>query len=249
VFVHGFTGHPVKTWLYTGGGLAPKSTTSEARRYSFRPILSRAPKAKKSPVGDSSIGNLYWPKELLCATLPNARILTYGYDTNLEYPLGTPRSQKSIHEFAKDFLLELEAERRNDTSRRILFIAHSLGGIIVKEMLRQSYSHLNFHIELRRNIATCTSGIIFFGTPHAGTDPTGWRRTIVESIARVAGISWNNAVAGSLLPSSERLIELRNEFRRIAQAESWMIHSFQEGHGSPELKGKKVGVTVPDTIP
>jgi hypothetical protein len=214
----------------------------------MRTIFSRAPKAKKSSVGNASIGNVYWPKELLCATLPNARILTYGYDTNLEYSLGTPRSQKSIHDFAKDCLLELEAERRNDPRRRILFIAHSLGGIIVKELLRQSYSHLNFHVELR-NIATCTSGVIFFGTPHAGADPTGWRRTIVESIARVAGVSWNKAVVDGLLPSSERLTELRNEFGQMAHAESWMIHSFQEDHGISKLGGEKVGATISDTIP
>ena len=139
-------------------------------------------------------------------------------------------------------MLELEAVRRSHTDRPLLFIAHSLGGIVVKEMLRQSYGHVNHQTRLR-TISDSTRGIIFFGTPHGGADPKGLLKTIAENLGKVFGFEVHEQVLETLLPSSERLRQLGDEFRPMAREQRWSIHCFQEDHGIIALNRRKVGIT------
>ncbi|ETI19600.1 hypothetical protein G647_09434 [Cladophialophora carrionii CBS 160.54] len=184
-------------------------------------------------------GDANSPRDLLPQSLPHARVLTYGYDASLGHRLGPSHSQKTVYDFAKDFLLELEAVRRCQPKRPLVSIAHSLGGIVVKEMLRQSYGYLDHQPELRA-LSESTSGIIFFGTPHGGADPRSLLKTIAENVAWAIGVTFNKQVVETLLPSSERLRQLRDEFGPMARARGWIVHCFQEDHGITALNGRKV---------
>ena len=126
-----------------------------------------------------------------------------------------------------DFLVQLGAERHCEPSRPLLFVAHSLGGIFVKEALRRSESDRSHHV-LLRDIFHSTIEIVFFGTPHGGADPLGLPHRILKGLAKVVGFEVNESIINSLLPSSERLRELRDEFHPVAQKRNWDIHSFQE---------------------
>ena len=125
---------------------------------------------------------MYWPKHLVPNVLPSARVLVYGYDTNVRHSLGLPVSQNTVYDIASDFLGCLEAERRSDPSRPIVFITHSLGGIVVKEMLRRSHGFERYDNNLRQahQIYKSTTAIIFFGTPHGGADPRRLREHVAE---------------------------------------------------------------------
>jgi hypothetical protein len=186
---------------------------------------------------------IYWPRDLLPTTITDARILTYGYDTNIKHFIGPPISRNTVYSIAGDFLVSLEAERRLEPLRPILFIAHSLGGIVVKELLRRA-SRNQEHF---RNIFNSTIGIMFFGTPHGGADPLGFSQSIIENLAKAVGFRVNKQIVDSLLPSSERLMELRDEFGPMAQEEKWMIYSFQEQLGVSALNGNKVRETRPSS--
>ena len=48
-------------------------------------------------------------------------------------------------------------------SKPIIWLAHSLGGLIVKEVLHFASEH-----RLRQDLLTSTKGVVFFGTPHNG---------------------------------------------------------------------------------
>jgi pimeloyl-ACP methyl ester carboxylesterase len=48
-------------------------------------------------------------------------------------------------------------------SKPIIWLAHSLGGLIVKEIL-----HFAFKQQQRQDLFTSTKGVVFFGTPHNG---------------------------------------------------------------------------------
>lgn len=122
---------------------------------------------------DNSNSAVYWPRDLLPVDIPCARVLTYGYDTNLRHCLGPPASSNTVYDIAWDCLVALEAERRTDPSRPVLFIAHSLGGIVVKEILRRSSGCYSSQPHLC-GIFDSTIGLIFFGTPHGGADPRGF---------------------------------------------------------------------------
>jgi hypothetical protein len=73
----------------------------------------------------------FWPRDLLNRDFPNVRLLIYGYDSNLT-KLHKPINQAGIWDHADNFLLELERERQDAPKRPIIFLAHSLGGIILK---------------------------------------------------------------------------------------------------------------------
>ncbi|KAL7621867.1 hypothetical protein AAE478_007367 [Parahypoxylon ruwenzoriense] len=235
VFVHGFTGHPERTWTHKNGDA--KNNSHDENNDPVEP----PPKIPKlNPFSRShQAPKIYWPRDLLPSTIPRARVLTYGYDTHIRPPLGPPVSQNTVYDIACDFLVALEAERRVQPSRPILFIAHSLGGIIVKEMLRRS-SRCRLGQAHLHGIFESTSGIIFFGTPHAGADPRSVLHRIAERAIKAAGFSVNEQIVSTLLPSAERLKELRDEFGPTAQEQNWAIHSFQEQIGVRLLNNHKV---------
>jgi hypothetical protein len=81
---------------------------------------------------------------------------------------------------------------------------------------------------------------MFFGTPHSGADPLGFSKGIIEKIGKAVGFRVNKQIVDTLLPSSERLRELRDEFGPIAEDENWIIHSFQEQLGIRALSDNKV---------
>lgn len=146
-----------------------------------------------------------------------------------------------MYDIAWDFLAALEAERRANPARPILFIAHSLGGIVVKEMLRRADGCQVRHPHLY-SVLNSTTGVVFFGTPHGGADPRGFLQHVGEKLIRALGISVNEQIVNTLLPSSERLKELRDEFGPMASERNWMVHSFQEGLGISFLNGRKVAM-------
>ncbi|KAG9056275.1 hypothetical protein FS842_011164 [Serendipita sp. 407] len=71
-----------------------------------------------------------WLKDFLPNDLPNARILSYGYDADTRSFIQT--SSKTISHHAEDFVERLSQLRRMHPRRPIIFLAHSLGGIILK---------------------------------------------------------------------------------------------------------------------
>lgn len=243
MFVHGFTGHPERTWAHSKGNAEYSHQCSETDEFPGRPAkrpkLSRLLTSRND--GAVSQARIYWPRDLLPETVPTARILTYGYDTHLSHVLGPPRNKSAVYEVAWDFLVELEAKRQPEPSRPLIFIAHSLGGIFVKVALRRSAScqphssRPQFH-----SIFTSTIGIIFFGTPHDGADPRGLLERIAERCIRAAGFTVNKNVINTLLPSSEHLRELSDEFGHIIRGQNWTVHSFQEAVGVQRLRGQKV---------
>ncbi|KAJ5894279.1 hypothetical protein N7495_005970 [Penicillium taxi] len=104
-----------------------------------------------------------WLRDFLPKDLPNIRVLLYGYDTTLSGSL----SKQSIEDLGGALLELITAFRANDgTSKRpIVFIGHSLGGLLIKELL----------IRARRRKSTANSdlsqacfGLLFFGVPNLG---------------------------------------------------------------------------------
>lgn len=120
-----------------------------------------------------------WPKAFLPAQLSTARILTYGYDIYL--PRGSAAQNDRLIDHAQNLMSELtvERERTDSLSRHIIFVAHSLGGLLCKEAIRRSRNHPDAHL---RNIFECVKGIIFMGTPHEGSWTTKWGNVLAKDV-------------------------------------------------------------------
>ncbi|EEU47036.1 uncharacterized protein NECHADRAFT_78055 [Fusarium vanettenii 77-13-4] len=100
--------------------------------------------------------DLPWPEELLARDIRNCKILKYDYNISNINGLG-----KDLARLAADLLNELVNWRRDNKSERpIIFVAHSLGGLLVKRLLPESQSR-----SAPYNIGALTRGVIFLGTP------------------------------------------------------------------------------------
>ncbi|KAI5920506.1 hypothetical protein F4810DRAFT_416062 [Camillea tinctor] len=235
VFIHGFTGHPERTWSQKNGRVIGQEQDEEppAKIRKINPF-------SRSHENRSNLRtSVYWPRDLLPDTLPNARVLTYGYDTRIKHAFGPLPNTNTVYDIGWDLLVALEGERRGSCARPIIFIVHSLGGIIVKEMLRRSDGCKSGQIHLH-DICNSTRAVVFFGTPHSGADPRGLLLKALEKVVKAVGFSVNQQLVDTLLPSSERLRELRDHFAPMAREHNWIVHSFQENIGLKALNGDKV---------
>lgn len=75
----------------------------------------------------------YWPSKSLPEDIPKSRIMAFGYSTS-----NSPfhKSTAIISDIAKQLLSHLINKRKSEAQRRrpIIFVAHSLGGIVIKEV-------------------------------------------------------------------------------------------------------------------
>lgn len=106
-----------------------------------------------------------WLEDLLAQDIPNARIMTYGYisdGVNYRYLV-----RNVLYGRALDLVKELGNQRiRDGTSRRpLFFIAHSLGGWIVKRALIISSEAIDAEL---KDIELATCGVAFLGTLSPG---------------------------------------------------------------------------------
>lgn len=114
-----------------------------------------------------------WPKTLLPPNLPRARILTYGYDAYIVRKSVASSNRLTHH--ATNLLNDLTTNRASCSalSRPLIFVAHSLGGLVCKEALLLSRHNPESHL---RGIFDCTNAIVFMGTPHKGSWMAGWAK-------------------------------------------------------------------------
>ncbi|KAJ5170921.1 Cytochrome P450 [Penicillium coprophilum] len=112
-----------------------------------------------------------WLSDLLPNYIKNARVLSWGYNANTNSLGGKATSSDRILQHAGTLIEELQNDREFEdaTERPIIFVCHSLGGIIVKRALTLSQGRTSAKSARLHRIYTCTYGILFFGTPHSGS--------------------------------------------------------------------------------
>lgn len=121
----------------------------------------------------------FWPGQLLPADQSNLRIMTYGYGSAPTRGYFQPANKMNISDHGSLFLNALAPERDDCPERPIIFVGHSLGGIIVVEALVQSRDSPHPHL---KGILDSTRGLIFFGVPLRGAAVAG----LAEILRRLA---------------------------------------------------------------
>ncbi|KAJ5827060.1 hypothetical protein N7447_003823 [Penicillium robsamsonii] len=119
----------------------------------------------------------FWPTDLLPDVLASQRprILTYGYNANVTaFTDGASRDTVVSHAETLASTLAANRSLKDCSNRPIVFICHSLGGLIVKRALIYSRSLSSEKTEHLRSVYVSTFGILFLGTPHNGSDIAKW---------------------------------------------------------------------------
>lgn len=110
----------------------------------------------ESPTADKS----FWP-EWLAEDFPGLAVWSFGYESTVIHWL---KDADSLENLAASALALLQAKGLGE--RPLLFVTHSLGGIVVKHMIDAAVTPPNGEYT---NIAEKTSGIEFIAVPHRGT--------------------------------------------------------------------------------
>ncbi|KAI0803792.1 hypothetical protein GGR55DRAFT_691409 [Xylaria sp. FL0064] len=165
--------------------------------------------------------SLFWPQLWLPFEpgVGNARIFTFGYDAAWR---GATKSISNVTDFAKELLFEIRfgkndsGEDLNLGANPIVFVVHSMGGLVTKKACL-----LGLHDSNYRELVQAVSAIIFLSTPHRGTH-------LAKILNRVLSASFQSSknFISDLDKGSSAVEELNEEFRHLAPKLS--IWSFYE---------------------
>ncbi|KAH7350702.1 hypothetical protein BKA65DRAFT_582695 [Rhexocercosporidium sp. MPI-PUGE-AT-0058] len=245
VFIHGIQGHPRGTWT------SKTSATSDAKvakkkkkslvqkmKHKFAKDKQLAPTTSDSSANSSVIDvtaqgedGYFWPQELLPEDFPDCRILTFGYDSHVSNFFGGAANKDGITAHGNAFLNRLVGVRTNNCppERKIIFIAHSLGGLVLKETLRRSKAAIMEAVD-KRSILENTFSIMFFATPHRGSAyaaPGEFAATVVMAM----GMDANDSNIKDLKRNAQLPTLLQEETQAILLENKIEIDTFIESKG------------------
>jgi hypothetical protein len=146
-----------------------------------------------------------------------------------------------IHQHAQSLLANLALERKSEetSDHPIIWVAHSLGGILVKRALELSSDLTSKNADDLRSIFVSTYGIIFLGTPHTGADAAKWGlilQSMVSALLPKKIVDTEGQLVRTLQTNNETLQNINLKFLDIYQRfQVCMVHE-----GIPtDLKGTK----------
>ena len=154
VFIHGLLGDPRCTWEKRGlpdkkrgppDNIAPQTSGPPQKKSRMSLFWDRkSHNNDKQPEAAAFLATgieedassdqklVFWPEKLLPRDIPNARIFTYGYNAGVIGGLLKGPDMSNVSQHANDLMISLKSELRN--KKPIIFVAHSLGGIIIKDV-------------------------------------------------------------------------------------------------------------------
>lgn len=154
---------------------------------------------------------VHWPSQLLQQDLPDVRILSFGYDADIANLRG-PASLSRLSNHSENMVGDLVRKREdtNTESRMIIFVAHSLGGLVTEHAISYSRSASEKHLH---QIERRTVGIVFLGVPHSGSDSAAWALfgTRMASVLKRA----NKDIVKVLEPDNEMLRVVQKGFHNV----------------------------------
>ncbi|XP_035279476.1 protein SERAC1 isoform X1 [Anguilla anguilla] len=193
LFVHGLLGAAFKTWRQ-------QDLTEEEKAAGTRDDYTEC-----------------WPKSWLAADCPHLRILSVEYDTHLsDWRAKCPveNQRKSLAYRSRELLSKLKTAGVGD--KPVIWVAHSMGGLLVKKMLLDAVNDPEMQPLLKN-----TKGIMFYSVPHNGT-------FMAEYSVNVRYLLFPSIEVKELSRDSPALRELNENFLNMAQDRDIKILSFTE---------------------
>ena len=156
---------------------------------------------KRATWQSSKAQDSFWPA-WLAEDLPRVCVYSLGYDASPSAWLG---NAMPLSDRATNLLALMEAEQLG--ARPIVWVCHSLGGLVVKQLLRTAAT---LGQASWRRFAEHTKAVVFLATPHAGARLANY----VELLGRVLRTT---VTVEELNANDAHLRELTQWYRNYAQ--------------------------------
>lgn len=192
-----------------------------------------------------------WPMDWLPNDYPSARILGLNYETAIsewytDYHANCPcQKTGTLHNRSAAMLDELAASGVGQNGRPIVWVTHSMGGLITKSIISKCFffvanyfSYFNIILYLNivqasksddpaiRQIADQSQGILFLGTPHRGSLVAKLRQHTQLIVAPTVEVK-------ELVGNNSYLLELQAKFEAYLATRKQSMHIVSMSEGLP----------------
>ncbi|KAF2184941.1 hypothetical protein K469DRAFT_167222 [Zopfia rhizophila CBS 207.26] len=169
-------------------------------------------------------GDKLWLKDFLPVRLPKlARVMLFAYNSS---PAIDATAIK-LDDHAKGLLQWLSLKRKDAPQRPLVFICHSLGGLVVKQALVEATLDVSY-----KSIVDATHLLVFFATPHQGGNHANLGE-IVAKIVKVALQKPPNDLLDALKRDSNEAIRRFEQARHVF--DGCLVVNFFEGESYGKL--------------
>ncbi|KAL2260325.1 hypothetical protein VTK26DRAFT_5685 [Humicola hyalothermophila] len=131
----------------------------------------------------------------------------------------------TLESLSEDLLEQVEQARRGIQSRPLFFVAHSIGGLVVKNALVMA-SQSSKYLEIMENC----HGVTFFGTPHRGSSymsMSNFKQSIRELLHLQSTLP--RSLTDEIRVNNRRLVHLHDVFVDMAsELRVWSFYETQE---------------------
>ncbi|CAG9467373.1 unnamed protein product [Pedinophyceae sp. YPF-701] len=206
VFLHGINGDAFRTW---------RIMNEETTRTWLQGSVSRTS---------------CWPTAWLSPLYPGARLLSYEYPALMQDWSGGVPVLEDISRLALSKLITAGVGERP-----VVFVAHSLGGLLVKQLLVQAAASSD---PATRRLADAVRGCVFFSVPHFGSSwaSLGWA---LRWSAKIPIMGFAPSALLKNLSPGDHLEDLNRRFGALTRSKAFPVLSF--------LEGKKTSVSLGGT--
>ncbi|OLN82235.1 Ankyrin repeat domain-containing protein 17 [Colletotrichum chlorophyti] len=158
-------------------------------------------------------------KDGLARDFPRARILLYQYESAW---VGDLKVKTFMRDIAKSMLEGLQANRQGIRDRPIVFIGHSMGGLVIAKAITLA---AETYREIFPRMFECIAGCAFFGTPFGGAHVAAVA-SMLGDIGEQLGYTKSSTLVKMMTPGDESLNELKGDFLRLAFKLSPVVQLF-----------------------
>lgn len=177
----------------------------------------------------------FWPK-WLAVDLPTVGVWSFGYSAPILKFTGAPMM---LVDRAINALAHFEVAGIGDAP--IVFVAHSLGGLLVKQIVRHCAEYPGPYTT---KILKQTKGVIFLATPHSGSQTATWANRLISLVT--------GPIVNELAKDSTHLRDLNTWYRNHVgslQIKHQIYAETKPLHGSLIVDQASADPGVADLIP
>ncbi|PMD45596.1 hypothetical protein L207DRAFT_257879 [Hyaloscypha variabilis F] len=187
----------------------------------------------------------FWPSDILPDDIPNARIAVWGYDASVvkKTPFAVV-STNTLDHHAQTLCSDIAALRGEKHKQPIIFIVHSLGGLVCKTALLHASEATTTARSHLYSVFTSTAGIAFLGTPHQGSPKASWGSMLASLLSYVK--QDNPSIVQTLEKEAPHLNELQKRFLNMLEGRKQQGKPIEITCFFEELPMKVLGTIVPD---